>query len=311
MKKVLVTGAAGVIGIQVIKYLLSEGKYEITALDLRTKQSQKKLKRYRRRINLVYGDICDSVLIDALVKNHDYVIHLAGVLPPLADIKKNIGKLVDYEGTKNIVNAISSYNPKCFLVYASSTTVYGNIDNASTKTPFNSTKLDYFSNTKIEVEKLIGENLKNYTIIRLPLVLCNPKSKAFMYQVKRNNLVETITDNDAGYLFASSILETSKINKKIYNVSGGEEMTTKYGNILIRVLETYGFSWHYFLTLLFMDKNYYSPTLSDSEKLEELINFRSDSLPSFYMRLKRQTKKRFFARILAKPFIFFLKRKVK
>ena len=37
MKKVLVTGAAGVIGQKVIKYLLSEGKYEITALDLRTK----------------------------------------------------------------------------------------------------------------------------------------------------------------------------------------------------------------------------------------------------------------------------------
>ena len=37
MKKVLVTGAAGSIGLQVIKYLLSEGKYEITALDLKSK----------------------------------------------------------------------------------------------------------------------------------------------------------------------------------------------------------------------------------------------------------------------------------
>ena len=30
MKKVLVTGAGGSIGVNVIKYLLSEGKYEIT-----------------------------------------------------------------------------------------------------------------------------------------------------------------------------------------------------------------------------------------------------------------------------------------
>ncbi len=35
MKKVLVTGAAGVVGLNVLKYLLSEGKYEITALDSR------------------------------------------------------------------------------------------------------------------------------------------------------------------------------------------------------------------------------------------------------------------------------------
>ena len=45
MKKVLVTGAAGTIGNKVIKYLLSEGKYEITALDLRNKNSLKKLKK--------------------------------------------------------------------------------------------------------------------------------------------------------------------------------------------------------------------------------------------------------------------------
>ena len=56
MKRVLVTGAAGVIGIKTIKYLLSEGKYEITALELRNKSNYKKLKKYRRRINIIYGD---------------------------------------------------------------------------------------------------------------------------------------------------------------------------------------------------------------------------------------------------------------
>ena len=35
MKKILVTGAGGTIGLQVIRFLLSEGKYEITALDLK------------------------------------------------------------------------------------------------------------------------------------------------------------------------------------------------------------------------------------------------------------------------------------
>ena len=57
MKKVLVTGAAGSIGIQVIKYLLAEGKYEITALDLRNKNVSKRLKKFRRRINILYGDV--------------------------------------------------------------------------------------------------------------------------------------------------------------------------------------------------------------------------------------------------------------
>ena len=50
MKKVLVTGAAGMIGLNVIKYLLSEGKYEITVLDLKNKSTIQKLKKYRKRI---------------------------------------------------------------------------------------------------------------------------------------------------------------------------------------------------------------------------------------------------------------------
>ena len=106
MKKVLVTGASGAVGLNVIKYLLSEGKYEITALDLRVKNNSKKLKKYRRRINIIYGDINDNVLIDALVKDQDYIIHLASVLPPLSDIKKDIGEEVEYKGTENIIKAI-------------------------------------------------------------------------------------------------------------------------------------------------------------------------------------------------------------
>ena len=63
MKKVLVTGAAGSIGTHVIKYLLAEGKYEVTALDLKNKNVFKKMKRFRKRINILYGDVNDRVLI--------------------------------------------------------------------------------------------------------------------------------------------------------------------------------------------------------------------------------------------------------
>ena len=120
MKKVLVIGAGGSVGIGVIKYLLSEGKYEITALDLRNKNSQKRLKKYRRRINLIYADMNDSVLMDALVRDHDYIIHLAGIMPPIADIKKNISEAIDYRGTENIIKAMNMYNPDAYFIYASS-----------------------------------------------------------------------------------------------------------------------------------------------------------------------------------------------
>ena len=93
MKKVLVTGAFGSVGKCVIKYLLSEGKYEITALDLNTKKNNKLSKKYKNRINVVLGDINDSTLIENLVKEKDAVIHLVSVMPPFSDFSKfPIGK---------------------------------------------------------------------------------------------------------------------------------------------------------------------------------------------------------------------------
>lgn len=312
MKKVLVTGAAGAIGLQTIKFLLSEGKYEITALDLRTKNNNKKLKKYRRRINIIYGDINDQVLIEALVKDQDYIIHLASVLPPFADIKRGLSESIEYTGTENIIKALNFYNPDCFLIYASSTTIYGNVEKASIKTAVNLTEIDYYSNNKLKTEELIKKKLKNYIIIRLPLVLCNPSTGAFMYNVKKSCKVEAITDNDAAYLFANSLNHTDELKKKIWNAGGGEILTATYSDILTKVLEIYGLSFKYILSRLFIDKNFYVSTYEDSDKLNAIIDFRSDSLSSYYMRLKRTTKgRRTINRILAKPFIFFLKRNLK
>lgn len=309
MKKVLVTGAGGSIGINVIKYLLSEGKYEITALDLRNKNSQKRLKKYRRRINLIYGDMNDSVLMDALVKDHDYIIHLAGVMPPIADMKHNISEMIDYKGTENMIKAMNMYNPNAYLLYASSTTIYGDIKTASVNTKPNLTPLDYYSETKLKIEKMIQNKVKNYAIIRLPLILTNPKTGAFMYNVKLNSVVEAITDNDAGYLFVNALNHIEKLNRKIWNGTGGEMTTDTYRNILANVLKIYGLSFSYLLTALFVDKNFYTHTYEDSNELEKILEFRSDSISSYYMRLKRQVKGRKIAKLLAKPIASFLTRK--
>ncbi len=312
MEKVLVTGAAGVVGLKTIKYLLSEGKYEITALDLRNKDSQAKLRKYRRRVNVIYGDINDTVLMEALVKEQDYIIHLAGVMPPLADIKKDLSDLVEYKGTELIVKAINFYNPNCFLIYASSTTIYGDIKEASGKSPIKTTELDYYSQTKVKCEELIKKRLKKYTIIRLPLILSEPKLGSFMYNGKLNNDCEALTDNDAGYMLVKAISQGETLNKKVFNAGGGTSQTSTYRNILANVLDIYGLSFKYILTALFVDKNFYTHIYTDSDNLNEILDFRSDSLASYYMRLKRKVgKKRVLARFLAKPIVFLLRRKEK
>ena len=309
MKKVLVTGAAGSIGLNVIKYLLSEGKYEITALDLNNKKSIKNLKKYQNRINVIYGDVNDEVLMNSLVKGHDYIIYLASVLPPLSDFNKNIGELVEYDSLKYMIDIINKENKNCHLIYASSTSIYDNTLGASTKEVIKESELTNFSFNKYNCEKLIYSKLKNYTILRVPLVLNNITGEPFIYNVKKNLVVEVTTNIDAAYAFVKVIDHIKEVNKKTYNIGMGEEGRVIYNEILKNILNYYGLSMRYILSRIFLGKTYKSPILTDSDDLDDIIHYRHDSLYNYYKRLKTKGKYRSFQKIIAKPLVFLKRNK--
>ena len=308
MKKVLVTGAAGAVGISLIKYLLAEGKYEITALDLKNKKVYKRLKRYRRRINILYGDVLDRTLIESLVKDHDVIIHLSTCMPPLAEYKKDLVDIIEYSGTENIVRAINYYNPKCYLVYASTTSLYKDKE-GSIDTKIKIGDFDFYNEAKYNCEKLISKKLKNYSILRLSLVLSDLRNENFIYNLKKDDIIETISKEDAAYAFCRCLDKQNEINKKTLNIGGGATCRCTYRKLLISILKYHGLSWKYVLTSLFVAKNYSSPVLSDSDKSNEILNYRNDSLQSYLMRQKRRSKNRTFAIMCGKPIIKLLRRK--
>lgn len=301
MKKVLVTGAAGSVGVHVIKYLLSEGKYEVTALDLRSKNVMKKLRRFKKRVNILYGDVNDRILIEALVKDHDIVINLASGLPPLSDMKRGLAEVIDFDGTENIVRAISYFNPKCHLFLASTTSMYKTKENPTIKSKIELDEYDYFSLAKYKAEQLVKEKLKNYTIYRIPLVLSNPLSDHFIFHIKKKSVVDCITKEDCAYAFVKGIKYLDKLNRKTYNVTGEE--VVYYKSLLNRILEINGLSWKYVLSRIFLEKNYYSPVCGDRDLLNDIINYRNDTLAEYYNRLWGRSRNRKLARFLAKPFI--------
>ena len=305
MKKVLVTGAAGSIGSLVIKFLLSEGKYEITALDLKNKKTQKKLKKYQRRINIIFGDVNDSLLMEALVRDHDYIIHLATIMPPLGDFSRRAGEIVEYSGTENIVKAINYYNKNCYLIYGSSTSMYNDSLSVTVKDKINENNLTNYNFNKYNTENLIRKKLRNYTILRLPLILNDIKEDPFMYNIKKNLIVEVTTNYDAAYAFVKAIDYKKELNKKIFNVGLGEEGRIKYDDILKKILKNYGISFKYILSRIFLEKNYKSPILTDSDEIEKIIHYQSDSLYNYFKRLKQRGKKRKVQKFLAKPILWF------
>lgn len=107
MKKVLVTGAGGTLGKLTVEQLLKIDDVEVTTIDLRTSKYHRAMRKFRKKINIVYGDITDDNIVNELIKENDYVIHLAGVMPPLANLKSVLLNEIDYNGTENILKAIS------------------------------------------------------------------------------------------------------------------------------------------------------------------------------------------------------------
>ena len=143
MKTILVTGAAGFIGANLVQRLLREGGVEIVGLDNLNDYYDPALKEYRLgeiekeadgNWTFVKGDIADKALVDSLFEKYRFeiVVNLAAqagvrysIDNPDAYIESNV------IGFYNILEACRHY-PVEHLVYASSSSVYG----GNTKIPF-------------------------------------------------------------------------------------------------------------------------------------------------------------------------------
>ncbi len=151
--KILVTGAAGFIGMHLTKWLLERGD-EVVGLDNINDYYPQKLKYARlqelgitnpqenkkcqssthKQFSFIYGDIADRQLLPMLFEREhfDIVVNLAAqagvrysIENPFAYIEANL------VGFANILECCR-HNPVKHLVYASSSSVYG----GNTKTPF-------------------------------------------------------------------------------------------------------------------------------------------------------------------------------
>jgi len=79
MASMLITGAAGFIGSNLVRQVLDRTTYDVTGLDALTYAANPRALEGLPgdRFRLVEGDIADPALVDDLVTGHDVVVHLA------------------------------------------------------------------------------------------------------------------------------------------------------------------------------------------------------------------------------------------
>lgn len=132
MKRYLLIGGAGFIGINFAKALIDQGN-KVTILDnLKRKGSTKNLDWLSTNYNvdLVVADIRHDIneLQDA-ISNCDVIYHLAAQVAVTTSIKNPVYDFeVNARGMINILEAVRLSGNECSIVYASTNKVYGKLD---------------------------------------------------------------------------------------------------------------------------------------------------------------------------------------
>ena len=150
--KILVTGGAGFIGSHIVEYLVQRGD-NVTILDNLNTGKIENLSKVKTNINFVNGDIRDYKLLESLVNDSDGVFHEAA----LASVQQSFKMQDEYfdinvYGTENILKLAKEYDFK--VVYASSSSVYGNPNHIPIKESDNRNPANPYAQTKLEAELL-------------------------------------------------------------------------------------------------------------------------------------------------------------
>jgi UDP-glucose 4-epimerase len=129
--KYLVTGGAGFIGSHLCERLISRGEQAII-LDNYSTSSISNIVGFQQQVKVVEGNIINKSLVDELVAESDYVVHLAAALGVLNIVNKPLDSLrTNLQGTEVILEAANKhYKP---ILIASTSEIYGKND----KVPLN------------------------------------------------------------------------------------------------------------------------------------------------------------------------------
>jgi UDP-glucose 4-epimerase len=157
--KYVVTGGAGFIGSNIVKLLVKEN-HEVSVIDNLHTGEKENLKEVIDEINFYKIDIRDKKEIAKIIKDCDGVFHEAA----LTAVPESFEKSQEYHdvnviGTENIFEIVKKENIR--VVYASSSSIYGNAKNIPIKENTNRKPINPYGQTKLDDEILAEKFSKN------------------------------------------------------------------------------------------------------------------------------------------------------
>jgi len=293
-KKILLTGASGTIGKEILNLLYKKKEhYEISLLLRDSKKNNKLIRRYRRDIKVFWGNLLNYEDVRRAVNGTDVVLHIAAVLPDVARIDSEFAYATNVGGTENIIKAINCQNVKPKIIYPSSVAIYGERrDNPIIRLSdtVQNDENDVYTDTKIKAETLIRNSGLNYLIFRVSYVASIDiiKLRPIMFYMPLDTPVEIIHAKDVALAMVNAI-EKDDLWGQIFNLGGGKDCQTKFGNNLNDMLKIMGFGKDFLPNSAFATASFHCGwyDVTETMKIQNLLHFQKHNLQDFYAEVKK------------------------
>lgn len=296
-RRVFLTGATGLMGSAGLEELIKyPDRYDIFILARPSKKNKKKLSAYvKKGVKVIWGDLLDAESIKEGVKNADIILHVGGMVSPLADhypertISVNVGsmkliaeevKKIESEDSSRIISvvyigSVSQYGPKLPPDH------WGEVGDM-----LRAARFDAYALSKILAERVLLEaGLKRWVSLRQTGILHSGLLKKagdpITFHVPLNGILEWVSVEDSGRLLEKVCREEvpDSFWNQFYNIGGGEKFRLINYEFETHILKALGcpppekiFEPNWFAT-----DNFHGVWFRDSDDLENILHFRHDA----------------------------------
>jgi len=288
-KTIFLTGATGNMGKQGLKKLLERvDRFNIVVLVLPTKKDKALMSPYSNigSLKIVWGDLTNYEDVLECVTGADYVLHVGGMVSPMADYHPKLTMKVNVGAIQNILNAIKAQpDPdRIKLVYIGSVAQTGDrnapLHWGRTGDPIFISAFDHYAVSKTMAEReVIESGLKYWVSLRQTGILYGKivgSLDPILFHEPLNGVLEWVTDVDSGKLLAN-VCEQKVPDDfwcRIFNVGGGPAFRTVNADFLHRSFQALGIkdfrkvverNW-------FATRNFHGQWYEDSDVLENYLH---------------------------------------
>jgi len=276
--------------------LQREDHFQITALALPTRKDRQILSPYQKRgLEVIWGDLTcyDDVLRG--VSGSDYVLHVGGLVSPLADTMPELTMKVNVGAAENIIRAIKAQKDpdRTRLVYIGTVAQTGNrpvpVHWGRVGDPIKISTFDTYALSKTIAERtVIDSGLRNWVSLRqtgIARMAATEPLDPIIFHTTLDGVLEWITPKDSGRLLANicgdDVPEFFWGN--IYNVGGGKPNRLTNLELFDLLLGASGIE-DYRVVLepnWFATKNFHGQWFSDSDILESLVPYRIQTIRDY------------------------------